>query len=237
MRNKQGIRKSVVLIVAVALLITGCFAGKRASGVKFSGWMNKDEYKLLSKGASNQALYTYAKPNMNFASYTKIIVDPVVVYNPAKESDPQDVQKSANNFYVILVNTLKKDYEMALEPGPHTLRLRVAVTNVSAGSGVGQTITSILPPGVVAGLVTDWITGKPAFSGEASVEAKIIDASTGELLGAGVDRRIADKSIATAMDTWDAVTKVEQIWAKMLAYRMCKARGAKNCLLPEELGK
>ena len=234
MRNKQGFRKSVVLIVAVALLITGCFAGKRASGVKFSGWMNKDEYKLLSKGSANQALYTYAKPGVNVASYTKMLVDPVVVYNPAKESNPEDVQKSVNNFYSILVKTLSKDYEMAKEPGPQTLRLQVAVTNISAGSGVGQTITSILPPGIIAGLATDWITGKPAFAGEASVEAKIIDASTGELLGAGVDRRIADKNIETAMNTWDAVTKVEQIWAKILAYRLCQARGAKDCLPPVE---
>jgi hypothetical protein len=87
-----------------------------------------------------------------------------------------------------------------------------------------QAITSVIPIGLVASYAQDWITGKPSFTGEASVEAKVIDANTGELLGAGVDRRIADRNLETAMDTWDAVTRVEEIWAKMLGYRLCKAR-------------
>jgi hypothetical protein len=78
------------------------------------------------------------------------------------------------------------------------------------------------------------VTGKPVFAGEAAVEVKVTDASTGELLGAAVDRRIADRNLETAMNTWDAVTKVEEIWAKLFAYRLCVLRGEKDCLAPEK---
>ena len=220
-----------LVVVSAALLMTGCyFTGKRAPSVEFSGWMGDDVHRLLQKGGPNQALYTYAKPGVNSAWYTKMLLDPVVVYNPAKENPTEDVQKSANNFYSILVKTLSKDYQMVKEPGPNTVRVKVAITNISPGSGTAQTITSVLPIGAAVALVSDWISGKPAGSGEISVEVILTDARTNELLGAGVDRRIADKSLRTAMDTWNAVTKVQEIWAKMFAYRLCKARGGKDCV-------
>ena len=222
-------------LVAAALLMTGCFfTGKRARSVEFSGWMGEDVYSLLKKGDSNGALYSYAKPGVNSAWYTKMLLDPIVIYNPAKENPPEDVQKSANNFYSILVKTLSKDYEMVKEPGPNTVRVRVAVTNISPGSGTAQTISSVVPIGIGVSVVSNWISGKPAGSGDVSVEVILTDARTNELLGAGVDRRIADKSLRTAMDTWNAVTKVQEIWAKIFAYRLCKARGAKKCIAPEQ---
>lgn len=61
---------------------------------------------------------------------------------------------------------------------------------------------------------------------------KVTDATTGKLLIAGVDRRIADKSLKTAMDTWAAVSNVTAIWSKLLRYRLCKERGATNCVWP-----
>lgn len=232
MKNKQGVIISVVLLVAASLLMTGCFAGKRASSAKFSGWMTKDEYKLLKQNkGKDKPLYGYVKPDVNFAWYTKMLLDPVVVYRPEKGGvPPEDAQKAANNFYSLLVKTLSKDYEMVTEPGPQTLRVQVAFTSVSEGSGTMQAITSIIPIGIGASYVTDWVTGKPAFSGEASIEGKMSDARTGELLGAVVDRRIADKNLETSINTWDAFHKVLEIWSNIFAYRLCELRGAKDCV-------
>ena len=38
-------------------------------------------------------------------------------------------------------------------------------------------------------------TGKPAFTGEAVIEAKVTDAQTGEVLRAAVDRRVGTKKL------------------------------------------
>lgn len=222
----------VMLVSAAAMLLTtGCyFTGKRARSVEFSGWMNDDVYSLLQKGESQQALYSYATPGVDSAWYTKMLLDPVIIYGADEQAAQEDLQKVANNFYSILVKTLSKDYEMVKEPGPKTVRVQVAITNISPGSGTMQTITSVIPIGMGVGLATNWISGKPVYAGDVSVEVILHDARTGKLLGAGVDRRIADKSLKTAMNTWDAVTKVQEIWAKMFAYRLCKARHGKDCI-------
>ena len=234
-KNRMSALLSAMLMITVVLGLTGCFAGKRASSAQFSGWMTKDEYKLLKQNkGKDKPIYGYVKPDVNYAFYTKMMIDPVVVYRPNKEAAPEDLQKAANNFYSILVNTLKKDYQMAVEPGPATLRVQVAVTHVSEGSSTMQAISSVIPIGIGASYMTDWVTGKPPFTGEASIEVKIIDSRTGELLGAAVDRRIADRNMASVMSTWDAVVKVEEIWAKLFAFRLCQERGEKDCVPPAQ---
>jgi hypothetical protein len=73
---------------------------------------------------------------------------------------------------------------------------------------------------------------KPTGSGEASVEGRVTDAATGELLAAGVDRRIADRNIEDSFNTWKDLTTLTETWAKDFAYRLCKMRGATNCVSP-----
>jgi hypothetical protein len=83
MKNKQGFIISVVLMVAASLMMTGCFAGKQAESVKYSGFLEPD-YKLLKKGGDpHEALYSYVKPGANIASYNKILLDPVQLLRPA----------------------------------------------------------------------------------------------------------------------------------------------------------
>ena len=167
MKNKQGFRISAVLIVAVALLMTGCYSGKQAGSVKFSGFLDLD-YKLLQKGGPGQALYQMSTRNANIASYHKILLDPVTILRPAdaKGEVSKDLQTVANNFYSQLVQELSKQNEMVKEPGPNTLRAQVALTEVKSGSGVMQVATSIIPIGIAVSVAQNFITGKPSFSGE-----------------------------------------------------------------------
>jgi hypothetical protein len=227
----------VILMVVVTVLMTACYASRRAKDVKFSGFLSQGEYRLLTKATKtekDQALYTYVKPNLNLVLYKKVLLDPVQVMRPADQTGvvSEDVQKVVNNFYIQLTRELSKDYDMAKEPGPDTLRVQVALTRVDPGSGTMQVITSVVPFGIGADVAQDFVTGKPSFAGDISVEARVTDARSGELLAAGVDRRIAEKNIVAAMDTWNGVTKVTEIWSKIFAYRLCKTRGAENCVAP-----
>ncbi len=236
MKNKHRISISVVLLTIAALVMTGCFAQKQASSVKFSGFMAGD-YDKLQKGGPGQALYNYVKPGLNVSSYTKILLEPVTILRPAdaKGAVPEDDQKVANNFYSQLVTELSKNYEMVKEPGPNTLRVQVALTDISSGIGAVQTVTSILPIGLAVKLVQTMVGAKPSFSGEVSVEARITDANSGELLGAGVDRRIAEQEIGDVVNTWDNLTAVTETWSQMFAYRLCMLRGGMDCVKPEKV--
>lgn len=77
-------------------------------------------------------------------------------------------------------------------------------------------------------------TGKPPFVGEAIVEAKLTDAITGDVLGASVDDRVGTMSLsASKFDSWGAVHKALEYWAKQARFRLCKGRGEDNCIHPE----
>ena len=77
------------------------------------------------------------------------------------------------------------------------------------------------------------MTGKPGFVGEASIEAKLTDAETGELLAAGVDRRSGGKRLKKGFGTWDDVNAIMRFWAKQAAYRLCLLRKDTNCVKPK----
>ncbi|HUI68663.1 MAG TPA: hypothetical protein VL087_10720 [Nitrospirota bacterium] len=49
---------------------------------------------------------------------------------------------------------------------------------------------------------------------------------------AGVDMRIADKSLATSIGIWETITKVTEIWSKTFAFGLCQDRGATDCISP-----
>jgi hypothetical protein len=178
--------------------------------------------------------YEFKNPKADWRSYDKIILDPVQIWRTksAKEEGApiEDLQRVANNFHLILTKELSKDYTMVTDPttaGPRTLRIQTALTSMEKGGGVMDNITAIVPIGLGIAAAADFITGKPPFVGEVAAEVKIIDARTGQLLAAAVDKRIGGKDIAKLVDSWDDVNKILSLWSKLLAFRLCEARGGR----------
>lgn len=78
------------------------------------------------------------------------------------------------------------------------------------------------------------VTGKPSFVGEASIESRIRDAQTGEVLGAAVDRRVGGKTLdAESFNSWGDVYEALAFWAKQARFRLCRERGEETCVPPE----
>lgn len=88
-----------------------------------------------------------------------------------------------------LQNALLADYRIVREPGPHVMRLTVALTEAEASNTVLDTIPSVLPTGYLLSGTKSLATGTGTFVGSASVEAKMTDAELGTHLAAAVDRR------------------------------------------------
>jgi hypothetical protein len=217
-------------------VLTGCAGTKKARDIKYQGYLV--DTSILRKGEGDEALYVYFNPEADWPSYSKILLDPVI--NLRREELTQkgppleDLQRLANNFYVLLYEELDQDYEMVKTPGPRTLRIQVALTDLQQSWATTDTVTSVIPVGMVLSTASEFVTGKPAFVGEASVEAKITDARTGELLVAGIDRRVGGDRIEASVDSWDDVNKILELWSKFLRFRLCKMRGERECTQPIE---
>jgi hypothetical protein len=232
----MGSMKKVSVYVAVSIVVAslfgGCASSKQARSVEGKGFLV--DYSMLQKGKDDQALLRYQNPKANIAGYTKVMLDPVLIAKPAKATQEQmaDLQKLATNFYVYLSTELGKDYTMVSTPEPGTLRVQAAITGAEKSNAVSNTLSSVLPIGIGVSLAKDFATGKPVGVGEATAEMKVTDASTGELLGAAVDRRVGGKNPDGIIDSWAGANSAMEYWAKRLSYVLCMERGSKECVKP-----
>lgn len=229
-----------IICVLILGLLAGCAATKQARDVDQSGFLG-DIYPKLREGKEGEALLVYKPERINtarFAKYTKILLDPVTIWRgeeSRKEGVPQkDIQILADHFFSLLYLTFKQDYEMVQAPSPNTLRIQVAITKVEESMVVMDVVSTVVPQARALSTLKGLATGKPAFVGEASVEAKISDAETGKVLAAVVDRRVGNKKLeAEAFDTWGDVNEILEYWAKQSRFRLCEARGGANCVHPD----
>jgi len=226
-----------LLLLASFLIagLVGCAATKQARSVEPSGFLG--DYAMLSEGAEGEALLIFINPKGDYPAYSKLQLEPVVIWRRGelKTTDipKEDLQTVANNFHKLLLREVSQDYEMVSAPGPSTLRVQVALTDIEKSNAAMDTVTSVVPVGLVISGAQEFITGKPAFTGEVSVEVKVTDASTGELLMAAVDQRVGGKTIEASVDNWDDVNQIMELWSKMFRFRLCEQRGDKDCIDPE----
>ena len=83
-----------------------------------------------------------------------------------------------------------------------TLWIQGAITEGEESDVVLDTVSSVIPQLKVLTGAKGLATGVAGFTGAATVEVKITDASTGTLLSAAVDRRGGTKSLRGVTDSW-----------------------------------
>ena len=232
----KHMRASVVL-VAVAMFLAGCAASQQAREVQQSGFLGQD-YERLRPGEEGEALLVYRNPEVDWTSYDKIKLDPVTIW-AGEDSEFEDFsqpqrQELADTLYTMVAEELSQDFQMVDEPGPGVLQVQVAITDAQTSNPTMDTISTVLPQALLLSQANGLATGKPGFVGEASVELRATDGQTGELVAAGVDRRVGGKSVSGApTDSWDDVREAYRYWAKQLRYRLCTERGATDCMSPQ----
>ncbi|WP_347906611.1 DUF3313 domain-containing protein [Pseudomonas grandcourensis] len=245
------------LTLGVALIaLAGCSStsqpgrstdlGKDLTG---SGFM-EDAYPKLKDGSDGEALRLYRNPKYAdqalFARYNKVILDPIKLYggpkSKLKDAPASDTAAISQNFQKLVSDQLGKDYKIVEQPGPDTLRISVAIVDAEA-SDSSMKAASYIPiplglPGAKAAAMQTMVhtTGKPPFSGQVTIEGKLTDAQTGELIAAEIDRRVgARKPIiglfeSSTYDSWSDVNEAGRYWAERVRFRLCERRGASNCV-------
>jgi hypothetical protein len=223
----------VLSICIGALILGGCAASYQARNVemKESVLVNPG---ILQKGGDDQALYRYVNPNAQFKQYSKLIIDPVMIVKDAELSDSEreNYQKLANNAYVYLHKALEVDYQIVAAPEPGTMRLQLAIIDADTSKPVRNLLSSISPIGIGLSLVKYTVTGKQSGVGEITAEMKVTDATTGELLGAALDRRVGGKAAKGIIDTWYNADQALDYWARQTRFNLCNERGGSDCVKP-----
>jgi len=172
----------------------------------------------LTPGPAGGVSLRYIAPNVNWSQYTKVMISPVTVWGGVKKDvGAADAQYLANYLYQAMVKQVGAKFQLVDEPGPGVMKLQIALTNAETAVPVLRTISMLIPQARVLATLKYVATGSYPFVGSAQGEAEVTDSVTGQVLVAGVDRRIGGGSLETAaqwqlgdaqnvMDNWAALT-------------------------------
>lgn len=212
-------RIGVIAMAGAALAVTSCSTGGRSP----SGFLGN--YKQLDAGyGTADAVSAYLKPGVDLKKYDSVLIDPVttVIATPGISAEVKD------QLAAYLGDSLRSQSAGKLKlvgsPGPTTIRVRTALTDVLENQKAGAPETTIHPnaKAVLSGnLGSDAVA---AFISKVSFEGEIVDSVTGERLSAMCDHRLGAKREATASTSWASVRSASNQGAARLWQRFTAAR-------------
>lgn len=229
--------RSSVLILSAVLLVAGCGTSRQAATVsdERSGFLG-EAYANLQPGdpAQNQPIEVYLPEGNDWASYDKIIVDPVQIWGTGSASNlsQEDKEALAGYLHQALVEELGQDLTVVEEAGPNTLRFGAALTDSEAANQTMTAVSAVLPPAILLSNTYEYIADSPSWQGQAAAEFKMTDAQSGDLLVAAVDRRMGGRTLSSAESSWADVEAIMDYWAELTRFRICEMQGRSGCVKP-----
>ncbi|MES2440730.1 MAG: DUF3313 domain-containing protein [Verrucomicrobiota bacterium] len=213
-------RLGLFAVAGAALALSSCATGGKSP----SGFLSN--YKQLDAGyGTADAVSAYVKPGADLKKYDSVIIDPVTTVIATPGISPAVKDQLAAYLGESLRTQVVGDLKVVGVPGPTTLRIRTALTDVIEGQKAGKPVTTV-QSGARATLSGN--LGSPevaSFISHVSFEGEIIDSVTGERLLANVDHRIGSKREATASTSWAAVRSGVHQGVARLHERFVKLRG------------
>ena len=186
---------------ATALVLASCTTG---GGKSPSGFLSN--YKQLDAGyGSADAISSYVKPGASLKKYDRVIIDPVTTVIATPGISPAVTTQVAAYLGDALHSQLVREMKIVSVPGPTTLRVRAALTDVIEQRSGGHAVTTT-QSGAHAKLAGNLGSAAVAtFVSNVSFEGEILDSVTGERLYALSDHRLAAKRMATPTTPWTAI--------------------------------
>jgi hypothetical protein len=222
----------LVFIMILPFLLSACATTTKTRSARPSGFLG--DYSELQKGEKEQAQLLYINPDVDWASYDKIMIDSVSIWvtdkNALQNMPVEDQEALTDALYKAYYNELKKDYEIVDEPGPHILRLRLGITEAKGSRVVLDTVTTVVPIGFVLSHGKKLATGTHSFVGKAAIEGEIEDSITDVQLLAFVDERAGGKTLikgTSSRPSWRDVENSFEFWARQLRQELAELRGAR----------
>lgn len=216
----------LIPILVLCTLLIGCASGGMKD-VKKSGFI--DDYSMLEPGGDDRAALVYINPDVDFKHYSKIMFERVTVMLSAdadyKGIDPALFKELTDYYQNALIDAVRTGYKVVDQPGPGVLRVRTAITDIKPSKPVSNTLSSIIPVGIVVAGVTKASSGDNLGTGEAATEIVVVDSLSGKQLAAAVDRRQGGKSMFRGK--WTDTKQAFDHWAKRFRQRLDEARNVR----------
>ena len=216
------------MAVSLTALLGGCAATKQVADVEPVGGF-LPEPAALEPGKSGQTALVYLNPEARWSSYSKMLLEPVTVWtagNSRLNTVPPEQRKAlADTLYADRHEAAAQRCEMVTEPGPGTLRVHVALVDAEASNAALNTISTYVPQAHVLSSLTGYAfnDGVGFFAGSATVEGYATDATTGEVLWEGVDKRAGGNAVGTnTFNSWSDVDNAAKAWAEQMTKRLAE---------------
>jgi hypothetical protein len=232
---------TVLMLVGLflTLSITGCGGAKQYRRVEPSGYLG--DYSQMKKGKGNEALYVYVNPQADCRKYSKVIIDPVVLwektgYSSLTRLDLKDQEMLVTLGWGTLYDVMRKgQFEIVDEPGPDVMRVKGAITEGVKANVVFADALIIAPYAWEAATLWGIGTGKWPFLGELSGEMEISDSQTGERLFAAMDKVVG--TLGSNIDPrvrWRDVLQGFNLWRDRGGKRMTSCRETGSFSMPDD---
>lgn len=201
-------------ITCISLLVgTTIIVGSCARAPQETGFLST--YKNLHPVSATYL--RYIAPEKDLAKYTKFIIDPITVkfYAPSSTTSvpPEDVQHLTDFLFQEINQTLSTNYEIVSTPGPDVAQLRIAITDLKSSTPA----LNVLPQTKLMGIGL----------GELSIEAEVVDSTTGTQLAAIVESEKGSRLSFSGLSKWGDVEAIMREWAARLKTRIDEIRDKK----------
>jgi hypothetical protein len=219
---KKSTRRFGFLLAGI-LFLAGCAAGGMTD-VKKTGFL--ENYDQLTPGGDDRAALVYIKPGVDYKAYNKLMFERIVVLlsdsAEYRAVDPTTLKEMTDYYQNALFNAFKDGYEIVDQPGPDVLRVRIAITQLTPSNPTANTLSTIIPVGMVVSGATKAVSGDNLGTGEAATEMEVLDSVSGERLAAAVDRRQGGKGVFRGK--WEDTKEAFDFWAKRFRQRLDEMR-------------
>ncbi len=215
--------KKVILSSAILVLMLP-IGGGAAGKFMQSGFL--DDYAGFTPDATRPGAFIYEVQGLDLKTYTKIIFDPVEIWldpdSEYKGIKPEKLKALADGLREVLIKAVADSFEVVNTPGPRTMRVRAAITNVISKKPKRK-LREFTPVGVVTkGLKR--AAGRDYALTQAVFEVELLNSKTDVRLGALIDTRVSAKK-GKKPGKWKDVEKSFEFYGNRFRQRMAKVRG------------
>jgi hypothetical protein len=223
---KRALERHTLPLLFCTLLMGGCSTTPDAHRVEPSGFL--EDYSNFREGEKDQAQLVYVYPMANFIEYDKIIIDPPMIWasrlSTLQGLDYKQRNQLAQYLHEAVRQELEKDYQIVTEPGPGTLRLRMAITKAKGSLVVLDPSSSIVPHGRSLSANPSLHEDADIALGPARFEAEMVDTQTGRRVMAAVDERLGAKTTGKMLQRWGDIHVAYDDWAQKLRHGLQRER-------------
>lgn len=218
-----------LVLPVLVLLLCACGAKNVDPSLHFLG----DDFGKMTAVPNAKERYTWRNPAFDPKNYSAVIIDPTVVWQSeamAKDAGvtTEELDAVAKHFDQVLLKTMQGiDFPVKDAAAPRTLRISAAITQVKASNPTMNTISSVLPVGILMTLGRKAAGASDPNVGSCSIEMRFSDAVTGETLGLFADHKDGDKYDSANFHKLGQAQEAVDSWAEGIRAAILRIWGAR----------